>query len=53
MREFGVGENDWPAKTPDLNSTEHLWDKLERRLLARPSHPTSVSDFINALLKEW
>ncbi|KAI4896297.1 hypothetical protein NFI96_027926 [Prochilodus magdalenae] len=38
--------------SPDLNLIEHLWDELEQTLRARPSHPTSVSDLSNALLKE-
>lgn len=53
LDEFGVEELDWPAQSPDLNPTEHLWDELERRLRARPSSPTSVSDLTNALLDEW
>jgi len=53
MSEFGVEELDWPAKIPDLNPIEHLWDESERRLQARPSRPTSVSDLTNALLEEW
>ncbi|KAK3508009.1 hypothetical protein QTP70_010149 [Hemibagrus guttatus] len=32
MSEFGVEELDWPAQSPDLNQTEHLWDELEQRL---------------------
>jgi len=44
MSEFGVEELDWPAKRPDLNPIEHLGDELERRLWARPSRPTSVSN---------
>ena len=48
-----VGKNLAGMHSPDLNLKEHLWDELERRLLARPSHPTSVSDLINALLEEW
>jgi len=53
ISEFGVGELDWPAQSPDLNPIEHLWDKLKRRLRARPSRPTSVPDLTNALLEEW
>ena len=49
MREFGVGELDWP----DLNPIEHLWDELEQRLRARSSCPASVCDLTNALLEEW
>ena len=48
MREFGVDKLGWPAQSPNLNLTEHLWDELEWILRARPSHPTSVCD-----LTEW
>jgi hypothetical protein len=47
--EIGVEELDWP----DLNPIEHLWDEFERRLEARPNHPTSVPDLTNALVAEW
>ncbi|KAK3562531.1 hypothetical protein QTP86_000548 [Hemibagrus guttatus] len=40
------------SQSPDLNPIEHLWDELERRLRARPSHPTSVPDLTNVLLEE-
>ncbi|KAI4905030.1 hypothetical protein NFI96_020171, partial [Prochilodus magdalenae] len=53
MSESGVEELDWPAQSPDLSPIEHLWDGLERRLRARPSRPTSVSDLTNAPLEEW
>ncbi|KAI4887464.1 hypothetical protein NFI96_001530 [Prochilodus magdalenae] len=53
MSESGVEELDWPAQSPDLHPIEQLWDGLERRLRARPSRPTSVSDLTDVLLEEW
>ena len=52
--ELAVEELDWPTQSPDLcNPTEHLWDELEHRLLARPIRPTSVANLTNALVAEW
>ena len=50
---IGVKELDWPAQCPDLNTIEHLWDELERRLRARSNRLTSVPDLTNALMAEW
>ena len=50
---IGVEEFDWPAKSPDLNPVEYLWDKLEHQLRARPNRPTSVPDLTDALVAEW
>lgn len=48
VSEIGVKEFDQPAKSPDLNHTELLWDELDWRLQAGPSRPTSVSELINS-----
>jgi hypothetical protein len=48
--EIGEKELDWHAESPNLNPIEHLWDKLECQLGARPSRPTSVPDLTNALV---
>ncbi|KAK3524947.1 hypothetical protein QTP86_011480 [Hemibagrus guttatus] len=44
MSEFGVEELDWPAQSPDLNQTEHLWDELEQRLDVRPRKGRELAD---------
>jgi hypothetical protein len=50
--EISVEELDWPAKSPDLNRIEHLWDELECRLrlgrIAKHQCQTSLM-----LVAEW
>jgi transposase len=48
-----VPEIDWPAQSPDLKPTEHLWEELERRLRSRPQRPTSLTALATALQEEW
>lgn len=41
--QFDLEELDWPAESPDLNYTRHLWDELKDY---RPR-------ITNALVAEW
>ena len=43
----------WPAKSPDMNPIEHLWDTLERRVRKRRHQPRNVRELQNALMDEW
>ncbi|GFU66637.1 transposable element Tcb2 transposase [Trichonephila clavipes] len=44
---------DWPARSPDLNPIEHVWDFLGRRLAARTSPPVTIRELRLALQDEW
>ncbi|GFW48763.1 transposable element Tcb2 transposase [Trichonephila clavipes] len=44
---------DWPARSPDLNPIEHVWDFLGRRWAARTLPPVTIRELRLALQDEW
>ncbi|GFV99560.1 transposable element Tcb2 transposase [Trichonephila clavipes] len=44
---------DWPARSPDLNPIEHVWEFLGRRLAARTLPPVTIRELRSALQDEW
>ncbi|GFW13151.1 15-hydroxyprostaglandin dehydrogenase [Trichonephila clavipes] len=44
---------DWPARSPDLNPIQHVWDFLGRRLAARTLPPITIRELRLALQDEW
>ncbi|GFT22612.1 transposable element Tcb2 transposase [Trichonephila clavipes] len=44
---------DWPARSPDLNSIEYVWDFLGRRMAARTLPPVTIRELRLALQDEW
>ncbi|GFV93797.1 transposable element Tcb2 transposase [Trichonephila clavipes] len=44
---------DWPARSPDLNTIEHVWDFLGRHLAARTLPPVTIRELRLALQDEW
>ncbi|UYV84124.1 K02A2.6-like [Cordylochernes scorpioides] len=57
VNEYLQSENirrmDWPARYPDLNPIEHVWDALGRRIGARHPSPRTLVELRTALLEEW
>ncbi|UYV63136.1 hypothetical protein LAZ67_2003261 [Cordylochernes scorpioides] len=57
VNEYLQSENirrmDWPARSPDLNPIEHVWDALGRRIGARHPSLRTLVELRTALLEEW
>lgn len=44
---------DWPARSPDLNPIEHVWDMIYRRISHRDNPPRNVQELANAVVEVW
>ncbi|GFV86855.1 transposable element Tcb2 transposase [Trichonephila clavipes] len=43
----------WPARSPDLNPIENMWDALGRQVAGQNYPPTKKNTLIRALTEEW
>ena len=53
LQDRNVSVLPWPAKSPDLNPIEHVWDLLDRRVRARAIPPRNIQELAGALVEEW
>ena len=42
----------WPARSPDLSPTAHVWDEIKRRLHHRPHPPQTLQQLRQAVIEE-
>ncbi|GFT86562.1 uncharacterized protein TNCV_641371 [Trichonephila clavipes] len=49
----GIQRLVWPARSPDLNPIENVWDALGRQVAGRDYPPTNKNTLIRALTEEW
>ena len=45
LQEEGIDAMDWPARSPDLNPIEHIWDIMSRSIHQRHVAPQTVQDW--------
>lgn len=53
LQEVGIPVMEWPARSPDLNPIEHMWDELKRRVRSRNVAPVNIQELQNAIKEEW
>ncbi|GFV44371.1 transposable element Tcb2 transposase [Trichonephila clavipes] len=49
----GIQRLVWPARSPDLNPIENMWDALGRQVAGRNYPPTNKNTLIRALTEKW
>ncbi|GFV45299.1 transposable element Tcb2 transposase [Trichonephila clavipes] len=49
----GIQRLVWPARSPDLNPIENVWDALGRQVAGRNYPPTNKNTLIRAPTEEW
>ncbi|GFW45383.1 transposable element Tcb1 transposase [Trichonephila clavipes] len=49
----GIQRLVWPARSPNLNPIENVWDALGRQVAGRNYPPTNKNTLIHALTEEW
>uniref|UniRef100_A0A8K9VB88 Transposase Tc1-like domain-containing protein n=1 Tax=Oncorhynchus mykiss TaxID=8022 RepID=A0A8K9VB88_ONCMY len=53
LQEEGIDSMDWPARSPDLNQTEHICDIMSRSIHQRHVAPQTVQELVDALIQVW
>nr|KAG5706368.1 hypothetical protein BaRGS_033129 [Batillaria attramentaria] len=53
LEEESMERMEWPARSPDLNPIEHVWDMIGRAVRARVNPPRTLAQLGQALQQEW
>ena len=53
LEDEGIDTIDWPARSPDLNLIEHVWDTMDQRIRRLPNLSRTVQELTNSLVEVW
>uniref|UniRef100_A0AAR2JSC2 Tc1-like transposase DDE domain-containing protein n=1 Tax=Pygocentrus nattereri TaxID=42514 RepID=A0AAR2JSC2_PYGNA len=53
LQDEGIEAMDWPARSPDLNPIEHIWDIMSRSINQHHVAPQTVQELVDALVQVW
>ncbi|UYV64060.1 hypothetical protein LAZ67_2006425 [Cordylochernes scorpioides] len=53
LQNHAIARMNWPARSPDLNPIEHVWDNLGRRISSLQPPPRNTHELETALTQEW
>ncbi|KAI3361912.1 hypothetical protein L3Q82_012182, partial [Scortum barcoo] len=53
LQDEGIDAMDWPARSPDLNPIEHIWDIMSRSIHQCHIAPQTVQELADALVQVW
>lgn len=53
LQDEGINAMDRPARSPDLNPGEHIWDITSRSIHQRHVAPQTVQELADALVQVW
>lgn len=53
LNDVGLHAMAWPARSPDINPIEHVWDMLKKRVRSRLPPHSNLHQLRNLLTEEW
>lgn len=53
LEEVGIQKLQWPARSPDLNPIEHIWDMLKRKIKSASNAPQTLNELRSAAVAAW